>query len=434
MPVVHTLDDGTIVVEATDRNPGVKKYACECGYYETEEIPQLPHTVHTYGDVWEHDETTHWQKCTFEGCAYESTPVAHTWDTETIMTPATETSTGVMKYTCVCGEEKIETIPELEHTAHVYKATWSYDEDEHWHECENADCDEVSGTEKHTYGNPEIIVAATEDNEGTRKYTCVTCGYSYNEQYDLAEDETQEPLEEDEEFEDEENQITYMVTSANSEVQFVSCENTKKTDVTIPDTVQYGGVTYKVTAIADEAFKNHPTLKSIKMGANIKTIGKKAFYGCKKLTSVTIGKNVTVIGESAFQNCTSLKKITIPAGVITIGKKAFYGCKKLSTVKMGKNVQTIGNSAFQNCIALKKIEIPSKVKKIGSKAFYGCKKLTSITIKTTKLNTSKVGKQAFTKAGSSNYKKLTVKVPKKKKKAYKTMLKKRGLSPKAKIK
>ena len=96
-------------------------------------------------------------------------------------------------------------------------------------------------------------------------------------------------------------------------------------------------------------------------------------------------------------------------------------------------METIGNSAFQNCTALKKIEIPSKVKKIGSKAFYGCKALTNITIKTTKLNTSKVGKNAFTKAGSKNYKKLKVKVPKKKLKAYKTMLKKRGLSSKAKV-
>lgn len=71
---------------------------------------------------------------------------------------------------------------------------------------------------------------------------------------------------------------------------------------------------------------------------------------------------------------------------------------------------------------------------LNAKAFYNCKKLTSITIKTTKLTTKNVGKKAFTKTGSSNYKKLTVKVPKKKLKAYKTMLKKRGLSSKAKVK
>ncbi len=56
------------------------------------------------------------------------------------------------------------------------------------------------------------------------------------------------------------------------------------------------------------------------------------------------------------------------------------------------------------------------------------------TIKTTKLNKKNVGKNAFKKAGSKNYKKLVVKVPKSKYKSYKSDLKKRGLSTKAKIK
>ncbi len=434
MPVVHTMDDGVVTKQPTDRETGIKIYSCDCGYRETEVLDKLPHTEHTYNGAWEYDAITHWRHCDFEGCEETSEPTAHVWDKGVVVTAATETTTGTMKHTCECGATKIETIPVLEHTTHIFKTTWNYDEDEHWHECTDPDCDEVSAEGSHKYGTAVIVVAATEDDEGTKKYTCVTCGYSYTEQYDLEDDETQEPLEVDEEFEDEETQITYMVTSVNSEIEFVEFANESKAELTIPDTVTYGGVTYKVTSIADNAFKNHKKLKTVKMGDNIRTIGKNAFYGCKKLTNVTIGKNVTTIGDSAFQNCTALKKITIPAGVKIIGKKAFYGCKKLTTVKMGKNVETIGDSAFQNCVVLKKIELPAKVKKVGKKALYGCKKLTNITIKTTKLNTKNVGKQAFTKAGSSNYKKLTVKVPKKKMKAYKTMLKKRGLSSKAKIK
>ena len=45
-----------------------------------------------------------------------------------------------------------------------------------------------------------------------------------------------------------------------------------------------------------------------------------------------------------------------------------------------------------------------------------------------------LGKNAFKNMGKSNYKKTTVKVPKKKLKAYKKMLQKRGLSKKAKVK
>lgn len=53
-------------------------------------------------------------------------------------------------------------------------------------------------------------------------------------------------------------------------------------------------------------------------------------------------------------------------------------------------------------------------------------------IRTTKLKT--VGKQAFTKAGSNNYKKLVVKVPSSKLNSYKKLLQNKGLAKKVTIK
>ncbi len=381
----HSWDEGNVLVEPTQTTEGIVEYSCECGASRIERLPIQPHMNHVYDDTWKYNENCHWQVCIFDGCEHATDAQAHVWDKGAIEVAATENAKGIMKYTCKCGAIKREDIPPLEHTKHVYKTSWDYDADEHWHACENEDCDEMTDVGEHVFGEAKIVVPATEDEEGTKQYTCKTCGYSYTESYDVEDNEKDGPLEEDEEFEDEENDATYMVTTVSSEVEFVASDD-GKTTVEIPSTVTYDGVTYKVTSIAPGAFKNSK-IKKIVIGSNIKKIGSKAFYGCKKLT----------------------------------------------TVKMGKNVETIGNSAFQNCTALKKIEIPSKVKKIGSKAFYGCKALTNITIKTTKLNTSKVGKNAFTKAGSKNYKKLKVKVPKKKLKAYKTMLKKRGLSSKAKV-
>jgi hypothetical protein len=78
---------------------------------------------------------------------------------------------------------------------------------------------------------------------------------------------------------------------------------------------------------------------------------------------------------------------------------------------------------------LKKLTIPAKVTKIGKKAFYGCKKLQNITIKTTKLTAKKVGSQAFKGIKST----AKIKVPKKKYKAYKKLLKSKGVSKKGKI-
>lgn len=136
----------------------------------------------------------------------------------------------------------------------------------------------------------------------------------------------------------------------------------------------------------------------------------------KKTTSVTIPATVkingvkykvTAISKNAFKGNTSVKTLTIGSNVKTIGKQAFYKCTKLKTVKIGKNVTTI-----------------------GEKAFYGCKKLGTITIQTKKLTKSKVGKQAFKGIKST----AKISVPKSKYKSYKSILKKKGVSAKAKFK
>ena len=99
-------------------------------------------------------------------------------------------------------------------------------------------------------------------------------------------------------------------------------------------------------------------------------------------------------------------------------------------VVIPEGVTEIGQSAFFECKGLKSVVIPNGTKIIGTWAFYGCKKLKSITIKTTKLTSKKVGKQAF----KGIYAKATIKVPKSKRKAYKKMLKSKGVGSKAKIK
>lgn len=206
------------------------------------------------------------------------------------------------------------------------------------------------------------------------------------------------------------NNYKYKITKSHKTKGTVTLYGVKKktlTSATIPSTIMYKGYKFKVTAIGSNAFKSCKKLKTVKVGANVTSIGSKAFYGCTKLKKVTFGKNVKKIGTSAF-----------------------YGCKKLTTVTLDKKLTTIGKTAFAKCTALKKITIPSKVTKIGSKAFYGCTRLKSVVIKTSKLSSKKVGKSAFTKI----YKKASIKVPAKKYKAYKTILKKSGIGKSVKIK
>lgn len=193
-----------------------------------------------------------------------------------------------------------------------------------------------------------------------------------------------------EKFKDAGNKAVYKVTKAGTikggvgTVEYTKpVKKTAKT-VTIPSTITVGGIKYKVTSIAKNAFKNN-----------------------KKITKVTIGKYVK-----------------------TIGANAFYKCTKLKTVTLGKSVATIEDKAFYKCTALTKITLPSKVAKIGKQAFYGCKKLKTVTVKTKKLTSKKMGKQAF----KGIHAKATIKVPKSKYKSYKTLFKKAGVGKKVKYK
>lgn len=57
------------------------------------------------------------------------------------------------------------------------------------------------------------------------------------------------------------------------------------------------------------------SIKKIAIENSVESIGKYAFYGCNRLTSVTIPEGVTSIGDNAFKNCTGLESVTNLASV-----------------------------------------------------------------------------------------------------------------------
>ena len=64
--------------------------------------------------------------------------------------------------------------------------------------------------------------------------------------------------------------------------------------------VKVDGVSYRVTSIADNAFKNNKKITRVVIGSNIVTIGKNSFAKCTNITSIAVGKNVTKIEKKCF--------------------------------------------------------------------------------------------------------------------------------------
>lgn len=260
------------------------------------------------------------------------------------------------------------------------------------------------------------------------------------------------------------NNVKYKVTSIASGNRTASVSGVSSktlTSAAIPKTVTIGGQSYKVTAIAANAFNGCKKLKTVSIASNVKTIGNKAFYNCTALKTVNGCSGVTSIGTTAFYNCKVLTTVKGCAKVTAIKSKAFYKCVKLVAVGNKSNVvtlskaKTIGSSAFSGCKAIKKVNLTStaltkisdsafsgctamtsfaanstKLTGIGKKAFYGDKKLSAITLKTTKLKSSAVGSSAFKGIKSA----CTFKVPSSRLDAYKKVFSGRGAGSKITVK
>lgn len=138
--------------------------------------------------------------------------------------------------------------------------------------------------------------------------------------------------------------LKYRVT-ANQVVTCYGTTNSRVTKISIPSTVRYNGVTYRVTSIWANAFKKKSRLTTVSIGHNVSVIGKNAFYKCKKLKKVTIGTGLTQINPGAFRGvkkgCTitikslKLKKVSsridqsVSRMTLRVPKKKYSAYKKL---------------------------------------------------------------------------------------------------------
>lgn len=146
----HVWGDGEITKAATTTETGTRKYTCaDCDAAKTEIIPKIV-CEHSWGKWTAENDETHKHICeNGNGCeAFQRQE--HCWDEGSVTTPSTETSEGVMTYTCLdCGHEKTESIAMLEHT-HSYGPWASDDEYTHSRACVSGESCTTTETEAHS--------------------------------------------------------------------------------------------------------------------------------------------------------------------------------------------------------------------------------------------------------------------------------------------
>lgn len=132
--------------------------------------------------IWETDPFNHWHKCKVEGCTDRLDFADHTagdWITDK---EATTTEEGSRHKECTTCKYILQTevIPKVtpkspKHEADTSK--WETDAENHWHKCTIEGCTDKLDLAKHNFDTGVETVKATEEAEGTKTYTCETCGY-----------------------------------------------------------------------------------------------------------------------------------------------------------------------------------------------------------------------------------------------------------------
>ncbi len=140
-----------------------------------------------------------------------------------------------------------------------------------------------------------------------------------------------------------------------------------------------------VTSIGTYAFAGCTGLASVRWNAKncadfTTTSGSQPFSGLTNITSIEFDDEITTVPAYLCNGLTNLNcPLDIPDSVITIGSHAFYNCKLLNNVTIGKSVTTIGSYSFYGCSGLNnKLIIPSSVTSIERGAFYGCSGITKV--------------------------------------------------------
>ena len=172
-------------------------------------------------------------------------------------------------------------------------------------------------------------------------------------------------------------------------------------EITIPDHVTY---------IGGYAFSGCSSLTGITIPASVVNIGESAFTSCDSLTGIWVDEGNQNYTSDASGVLFNKEKTTllqapgsirgtysVPDGVTAIQSNAFYGCKRLTGVTIPSSVTGIGYSAFRDCVSLTDVTIPYRVTTIDSFTFSGCTSLSAITIP---MSVTRIAEGAFASCGA----------------------------------
>ena len=145
-----------------------------------------------------------------------------------------------------------------------------------------------------------------------------------------------------------------------------------------------------LTRIGKRAFYNCTGLLSVSIPGSVLEIGDAAFCKNSGLTMLTLNSGLKKIGRSAFEECTSLQEVRIPDTVTEIGNHAFYCCESLSYAYIPASVKSFGSGIFSYCTRLSRVDMDVPASSMPGWSFYGCDSLSQVHAQGTTVDASEL--------------------------------------------
>ena len=121
-------------------------------------------------------------------------------------------------------------------------------------------------------------------------------------------------------------------------------------NVVIPETFEYDGTTYTITAIGANAFfseyGDYDDILTLTIPETVTTIGDHAFAKMKTLEVIRLPQGLKEIASDTFSNCISLEEINFPEGLETLNEFACCNCTSLKSVSFGSKIKNISYQVF----------------------------------------------------------------------------------------
>lgn len=190
------------------------------------------------------------------------------------------------------------------------------------------------------------------------------------------------------------NGVVYRITDTGVAVNNLATDNNLNGIVYVPEEVQYGSTTYKVTGID---YLGNKDIKEISLPGTIKKIADQTFRNCNNLQTVKLGEGISYVSEEMFYNCTALQNISLPNSLQYISTTAFRGCTSLKSIQLPESLDSLGDYVFLDCESLSNIVLPKSLHAIGHSCFSGCNELSTIKVSPANPYFSTDGKAIFNK-------------------------------------